>query len=303
MRRRLPCVFFSPLTHLIKLIGKWKIIYCFALLCFEPSPRFRCSPLHSTQISLQLGLLHQIDKEQHLPVPWKLDNAPALLLLPLPFWTMEICFFSSSSGAWDSLECAAAREPPSALEQGEVVLLVVMGGERAWQWECVGGKEVLFHMHTSERQVVMWTTMFYFCSLEDEEEDAVKVSLIKNAAPPFFFSFFCSHCAILCWHLLECMGWCLPLMHRKASCGGRTEMPVSCWLLLNSNAAPSWPLVRHLAVMDVFPALRFHMWQGPFGRRVLSCAACEALLVQRGLISTEPPVDLQALLFNYSFHN
>lgn len=35
----------------------------------------------------------------------------------------------------------------------------------------MGGKEVLFHMHTSERRVVMWTTMFCFHSLEDEEEE------------------------------------------------------------------------------------------------------------------------------------
>lgn len=95
------------------------------------------------------------------------------------------------------------------------------------------------------------------------------------------------------------MGWCLLLKQRESGCRGRTDTSAGCWVLLSWNAAPSWLQSKALAMMDAFSALYFHMWWGnqPLEKGTLERyhgTACAALSCQfRGLISTEPPVDLR----------
>lgn len=62
---------------------------------------------------------------------------------------LDLSVENSSSEAWESSECAAAREPLKALEQGEVVVVVaIRGRERGVRVRVCGRKELLLLQHT-----------------------------------------------------------------------------------------------------------------------------------------------------------
>lgn len=79
------------------------------------------------------------------------------------------------SEAWDSSECAAAREPLKALEQGEVVVVVAIGGgegsESVWAEKsyCYGNTRAHLTAEMCLRATVF--SLFTPWWLEEEEEE------------------------------------------------------------------------------------------------------------------------------------
>lgn len=133
----------------------------------------------------KLSLPHHIDKEQHLPFPWKPDDAPALLLLLLPLWTWLWRIFPLKRGTHRSvLEHVSHWEHWSRvrwwlwLQQGEE------GSESVWEEKsyCYGNTQA--HLTVEMCNGPPWS-FFFISSLvanmrrRKRRRFASKVRLIK----------------------------------------------------------------------------------------------------------------------------